>query len=52
MQAAHQLRFENLEEFKHVREEIKYYIAEAIKAEKAGKKVEMKKQRNMLFLKS
>lgn len=39
VQAARQLRFENLTEIQARTEEIKYYIAEAIKAEKAGKKV-------------
>ncbi|HCZ0054456.1 TPA: YdeI family protein [Staphylococcus aureus] len=43
VQAARQLRFENLTEIQARTEEIKYYLAEAIKAEKAGKKVEMKK---------
>lgn len=39
VQAARQLRFENLEEIQARREEIKYYIAEAIKAEKLVKKL-------------
>lgn len=43
VRAARQLRFENLTEIQTRIEEIKYYLAEAIKAEKAGKKVEMKK---------
>ncbi len=43
VQAARQLRFENLTEIQARTEEIKYYLAEAIKAEKVGKKVEMKK---------
>ncbi len=37
MQAARQLRFENLTEIQARTEEIKYYLAEAIKAE-SGKK--------------
>ena len=43
VQAARQLRFETLDEIKARREEILYYVNEAIKVEKAGKKVEMKK---------
>ncbi len=43
VQAARQLRFESLDEIKNRKEEIKYYLNEAIKTEKAGKKVEMKK---------
>lgn len=43
VQAARQLRFTSLEEIKQRREEILYYVNEAIKTEKAGKKVEMKK---------
>ena len=43
VQAARQLRFESLDEIKNREEEIKYYLNEAIKTEKAGKKVEMKK---------
>ena len=43
VQAARQLRFESLDEIKNRDEEIKYYLNEAIKTEKAGKKVEMKK---------
>ncbi|MDM7863838.1 YdeI/OmpD-associated family protein [Staphylococcus borealis] len=43
VQAARQLRFETLDEIKLRRDEILYYIDEAIKTEKAGKKVEMKK---------
>ena len=39
VQAARQLRFENLTEIQARSEEIKYYLAEAIKAEKAGKKL-------------
>lgn len=43
VQAARQLRFETLDEIKERRDEILYYVNEAIKVEKAGKKVEMKK---------
>lgn len=43
VQAARQLRFESLDEIKNREEEIKYYLNEATKTEKAGKKVEMKK---------
>ena len=43
VQAARQLRFETLDEIKLRRDEILYYIDEAIKTEKAGKKVKMKK---------
>lgn len=43
VQAARQLRFESLDEIKNREEEIKYYLNEAIKTEKAGKKGEMKK---------
>lgn len=43
VQSARQLRFENLEEIQARTEEIKFYVEEAIKVEKAGKKVEMKK---------
>lgn len=43
VQAARQLRFESLDEIKNRKEEIKYYLNEATKTEKAGKKVEMKK---------
>lgn len=43
VQVARQLRFKSLDEIKERREEILYYVNEAIKVEKAGKKVEMKK---------
>lgn len=43
VQAARQLRFKTLEEIKERRDEILYYINEAIEVEKDGKKVEMKK---------
>ncbi|PNZ66870.1 hypothetical protein E2556_09060 [Staphylococcus croceilyticus] len=43
VQAARQLRFKTLDEIKERRDEILYYVNEAIKVEKAGKKVEMKK---------
>ena len=43
VQAARQLRFNCLDEIKKRQDEIKYYLIEAIKAEKAGKKVVMKK---------
>lgn len=43
VQAARQLRFETLDEIKERRDEILYYVNEAIKVEKAGKKVELKK---------
>ncbi|MCE5090223.1 hypothetical protein BUY43_04305 [Staphylococcus devriesei] len=42
VQAARQLRFNTLEEIKERQEEILYYINEAIKVEKAGKKVALK----------
>lgn len=42
VQAARQLRFESLEEIERRREEIKWYIEEAIRIEKSGKKVPMK----------
>ncbi|PTE68177.1 hypothetical protein BUY46_08890 [Staphylococcus devriesei] len=42
VQAARQLRFNTLDEIKERREEILYYINEAIKVEKAGKKVALK----------
>ena len=40
---ARQIRFKTLEEIKERRDEILYYINEAIEVEKDGKKVEMKK---------
>ena len=43
VQAARQLRFESLDEIKERKDEILFYINEAIQTEKAGKKVEMKK---------
>lgn len=42
VQAARQLRFESLEEISKTEEEIKWYLAEAIRIEKSGKKVPMK----------
>ncbi|MCD8918445.1 YdeI/OmpD-associated family protein [Staphylococcus gallinarum] len=42
VQAARQLRFESLEEISKREEEIKWYLAEAIRIEKSGKKVSMK----------
>ena len=38
VQAARQLRFESLEEISKREEEIKWYLAEAIRIEKSGKK--------------
>ena len=43
VQARRQIRFKTLEEIKERRDEILYYINEAIEVEKDGKKVEMKK---------
>ncbi|WP_436861472.1 YdeI/OmpD-associated family protein [Staphylococcus caeli] len=43
VQAARQLRFESLEEIERRRDEIKWYVEEAIRIEKSGKKVPMKK---------
>ena len=43
VQAARQLRFNSLEEIEKRKDEIKYYLNEAIKTEKAGKNVLMKK---------
>lgn len=43
VQAARQLRFESLDEVNQRREEIKWYVEEAIRIEKSGKKVPMKK---------
>ncbi|WP_251517498.1 MULTISPECIES: YdeI/OmpD-associated family protein [Staphylococcus] len=43
VQAARQLRFESLDEIEQRKEEIKWYIDEAIRIEKSGKKVPMKK---------
>ena len=43
VQATRQIRFKTLEEIKERRDEILYYINEAIEVEKDGKKVEMKK---------
>lgn len=42
VQAARQLRFNTLDEIKERQEEILYYINEAIKVKKAGKKVALK----------
>ncbi|MCD8920326.1 YdeI/OmpD-associated family protein [Staphylococcus gallinarum] len=42
VQAVRQLRFESLEEISKREEEIKWYLAEAIRIEKSGKKVPMK----------
>lgn len=42
VQTARQLRFESLEEISKREEEIKWYLAEAIRIEKSGKKVPMK----------
>lgn len=43
VQAARQLRFESLEEIENRRDEIKWYVEEAIRIEKSGKQVPMKK---------
>ncbi|WP_436854500.1 YdeI/OmpD-associated family protein [Staphylococcus caeli] len=43
VQAARQLRFESLDEIERRRDEIKWYVEEAIRIEKSGKKVPMKK---------
>ncbi|HLR19336.1 MAG TPA: YdeI/OmpD-associated family protein [Staphylococcus sp.] len=43
VQAARQLRFENLEEVENRRDEIKWYIEEAIRVEKSGEQVQMKR---------
>ncbi|PHK48932.1 YdeI/OmpD-associated family protein [Staphylococcus edaphicus] len=43
VQAARQLRFESLDEINNRRDEIKWYVEEAIRIEKSGKKVPMKK---------
>lgn len=43
VQAARQLRFECLEEVENRRDEIKWYVEEAIRIEKSGKQVPMKK---------
>ncbi|MDG0844225.1 YdeI/OmpD-associated family protein [Staphylococcus equorum] len=43
VQAARQLRFESLEEIEKRRDEIKWYVEEAIRIEKSGKQVPMKK---------
>ncbi|WP_210137019.1 YdeI/OmpD-associated family protein [Staphylococcus sp. GDH8C109P] len=42
VQAARQLRFESLEEIEQRKEEIAWYVEEAIRVEKSGKKVPMK----------
>lgn len=42
VQAARQLRFESLDEVNQRRDEIKWYVEEAIRIEKSGKKVPMK----------
>ncbi|MCM3519023.1 YdeI/OmpD-associated family protein [Staphylococcus xylosus] len=46
VQAARQLRFESLEEIERRREEIKWYIEEAIRIEKSGEKVPMKETKD------
>lgn len=43
VQAARQLRFESLDEVNQRRDEIKWYVEEAIRIEKSGEKVPMKK---------
>ncbi|MEB7676537.1 YdeI/OmpD-associated family protein [Staphylococcus saprophyticus] len=43
VQAARQLRFESLDEVNQRRDEIKWYVEEAIRIEKSGAKVPMKK---------
>lgn len=43
VQAARQLRFESLDEVNQRRDEIKWYVEKAIRIEKSGKKVPMKK---------
>lgn len=43
VQAARQLRFESLDEVNQRRDEIKWYVEEAIRTEKSGEKVPMKK---------
>lgn len=43
VQVARQLRFESLDEVNQRRDEIKWYVEEAIRIEKSGKKVPMKK---------
>lgn len=46
VQAARQLRFESIDEIQERKEEILFYLNEAIQTEKAGKKVEMKKTKD------
>ncbi|MGW7875718.1 YdeI/OmpD-associated family protein [Staphylococcus xylosus] len=46
VQAARQLCFESLEEIERRREEIKWYIEEAIRIEKSGEKVPMKETKD------
>ncbi|AID02290.1 hypothetical protein BE24_09750 [Staphylococcus xylosus] len=46
VQAARQLRFESLEDIERRREEIKWYIEEAIRIEKSGEKVPMKETKD------
>ncbi|WP_437272390.1 YdeI/OmpD-associated family protein [Staphylococcus succinus] len=43
VQAARQLRFKNLEEIERRKDEIKWYLDEAIRIEQSGKQVPMKK---------
>ena len=52
VQAARQLRFNSLEEIEKRKDEIKYYLNEAIKTEKAGKNVPMKRMKIMKYLRS
>lgn len=46
VQAARQLRFVSIDEIQERKEEILFYLNEAIQTEKAGKKVEMKKTKD------
>lgn len=46
VQAARQLRFQSLEDIERRREEIKWYIEEAIRIEKSGEKVPMKETKD------
>ncbi|KRG08271.1 YdeI/OmpD-associated family protein [Staphylococcus sp. NAM3COL9] len=46
VQAARQLRFESIDEIENRRDEIKWYVEEAIRIEKSGQQVPMKKTKD------
>jgi uncharacterized protein YdeI (YjbR/CyaY-like superfamily) len=52
VQASRQVRFTNVREIVKMKPILKAYIHEAIEVEKAGLKVILKRQQNLLFVKN